>query len=138
MAELTMRLKVVSPERILFDDEVREFVIDTKSGQITVLPNHIPLVTILKAGEVLIRKEGKETPLVISGGVLELTQKQAVVLADTAEHVSELDVERAQRAVDLAKKLMAEKKFDLYEYETLRANLSKHQARVSAFTKWRR
>ncbi|RLC74963.1 MAG: ATP synthase F1 subunit epsilon, partial [Chloroflexi bacterium] len=93
----TMKLKIVSPERVLFDDEVNEVVMNAKAGQITILPNHVPLVSILVAGDVLIRKyedvsteEGSggvgEIPLVISGGFVEVAQNQVVILADTAEH----------------------------------------------------
>ncbi len=134
----SMHLKVVSPERVLFQDDVQELVIDTKNGQITVLPHHLAMITVLRAGQALIRKDGQETPLVLSGGLLEVAENKVIVLADTAEHISELDLERAQRAVELAKKLLSEKKYDLSEYETLLANLEKHEARVSAFTKWRK
>jgi F-type H+-transporting ATPase subunit epsilon len=138
MAKAKMQLKVVTPERILHEGEAEELVIETKSGQITVFPNHQAMVTILKAGEALIRNEGKEEPLVLSGGLLEVARNQVVVLADTAEHINELDLERAKKAMELAKKLITEQKFEPHEYEALQANLAKHQARVSAFTKWRK
>lgn len=142
-----MRLKIVSPERVMFDDDVNEVVVNTKQGQITVMPNHVPLVSILIAGDILIRKEegsqeGTEgvgdIPLVISGGFIEVVKNQVVILADTAEHVKELDIDRAQKAIELAEKLLQEKKFDVKEYESLRLSLAKHQARASAFTKWRK
>lgn len=134
----TMKLKVVSPEKTLYDDEVNEMVIETKSGQITVFPNHQAMVTILVPGEILIRKDGEETPFVISGGILEVASNQAIVLADTVEHVKELDLDRAQQAVELAQKLITEKKFEPHEYAAMQANLAKHQARVKSFTKWRK
>ena len=145
----TMRLKIVSPERVLFDDEVHEVIMNTKQGQITVLPNHVPLISILTPGEVLIRKEASEStqegstgageiPLVISGGFVEVAKNQVVILADTAEHIQELDLERAQKAIDLAEQLLKDKKFDVKEYESMQYNLKKHRSRVSAFTKWRK
>ncbi len=133
-----MQLKIVSPEQVLFDDEVNEMVIETKSGQITVFPNHQAMVTILKPGEILIRKGEEETPFVISGGILEVASNQAIVLADTVEHIQALDLERAQEAVELAERLITEKKFEPQEYEALQARLAKNKARVSAFTKWRK
>lgn len=138
MAKVKMQLKVVTPERILHEGEAEELVIDTKSGQITIFPNHQAMVTILKSGEALIRNEGKEEPIVLSGGLLEVAKNKVVVLADTAEHISELDLDRAKKAMELAQKLIVEKKFEANEYEALQANLAKHQARVSAFTKWRK
>ncbi len=138
MAKSTMQLKVVTPERILFEGDVNELVIDTKSGQITVFPNHQAMVTILKAGEAIIRTGEEERPLVLSGGILEVAQNKAVILADTAEHVNELDLERAKQAVELAEKLIVEKKFEPHEYEALQANLAKHKSRYTAATKWRK
>lgn len=138
MAKAQMNLKVVTPERILFEGDVNEFVIDTKSGQITVFPNHQAMVTILKAGEALIRTEQEEKPLVLSGGVLEVAQNRAVILADTAEHINELDMDRAKKAMELAEKLITEKKFEPHEYEALQANLAKHKSRYTAATKWRK
>lgn len=147
--EKTFQLKIVSPERVLFDDEVDEVILNTKLGQITVLPRHIPMISILKAGEVLIRKSGEskehagaagagEIPLVISGGFVEISRDRVVILADTAEHIQELDLERAQKAVELAEKLLKEKQFDVTEYDSMQYNLQKHQARVSVFTKWKK
>ena len=147
--KLTIRLKIVSPERVLFDDEVNEVVMNTKQGQITVLPNHVPLISILTPGEVLIRKEADlstqkgstgagDIPLVISGGFVEVVKNQVVILADTAEHIQELDLERAQKAIELAEQLLKDKKFDVKEYESMQYNLKKHRSRVSAFTKWRK
>lgn len=134
----TMKLRVVTPERLLFEDDVTGVTADTLMGQITVLPQHIPLVTILKPGEILIRHNGDVKPVVVSGGFLEVGQNDVIILADTAEHVHELNIDRAMKAVELAKSLLTDKKYDLPEYETLKSNLDKHQARVSSFRKWRK
>ena len=133
-----MRIKVVTPERVLFDDEVTEAIIDTKSGQITVLPHHIPLISIIQAGEVLLRKGEEEIPLVLSGGVLEVGTEGVTILADTAEHVKEVDLERAQKAIEHAEELMKDKKFNVAEYATLQANLAKHRARLRSSKKWKK
>lgn len=130
---------MVTPERILFQDDAVSVTAMTMDGQVTILPGHIGLISVLKPGEIVLRKsETDETPIVVSGGFMEVTKTQVTILADTAEHVHELDLDRAKKAVELAQSLMKEKKFDLKEYETLKTNLDKHRVRVSAFTKWRK
>lgn len=133
-----MKLKFVTPQRVLFEAEIDSVSVMTPDGQITVLPNHVALLTVLSPGEIVIKRAGKPEPLVVSGGFLEIAKNEVVILADTAEHVRELDFERAQKAVALAQSLIREKKFDMREYETLKANLDKQRVRVSAFTKWRK
>ncbi len=130
---------MVTPERVLFQDDAISVTAMTIDGQVTVLPGHIGLISVLAPGEIVLRKSEKdETPIVVSGGFMEVTETQVTILADTAEHVHELDLDRAKKAVELAQSLMKEKKFDLKEYETLKTNLDKHRVRVSAFTKWRK
>lgn len=134
----TMKLRMVTPERVLYEDEVTSVSANTLMGQIEILPHHIPLVTVLKPGEIVIKHNGDRKPLVVSGGFLEVGVNEVTILADTAEHVHELDLDRAMKAVELAQKLLKEKKFDVPEYETMKTNLDKHQARVSSFRKWRK
>lgn len=130
---------MVTPERVLFQDDAVSVTAMTIDGQVTIMPGHIGLISVLAPGEIVLRKNEKdETPIVVSGGFMEVTETQVTILADTAEHVHELDLDRAKKAVELAQSLMKEKKFDLKEYETLKTNLDKHRVRVSAFTKWRK
>lgn len=133
-----MHLKFVTPERVLFEEEVVALVAPTDMGQITVLPKHISLIANLEPGEMIVRTEEGDRPLVVSGGIIEVAQNRVIVLADTAEHVHELDFERAQQAAELADKLLSEKEYEIHEYDTLQHNLEKHKARISAFNKWRR
>lgn len=134
----TMKLRMVTPERLLFEDEVAGVTANTLMGQITVLPQHIPMVTVLKAGEILIHEGGEKRPIVVSGGFLEVGENEVIILADTAEHVHEVNIERAMKAVELAQKLLKDKQYDIREYDTLKTNLDKHQARVNSFRKWRK
>lgn len=133
-----MKLRMVTPERVIMEGEVKSISAMTLAGQVMVLPNHIAMVSVLKPGEIIVRNGKDVRPLVVSGGFMEVSQNQVTILADTAEHVKDLDLERAMKAVELAKSLLQEKKYDLREYETLKANLDKHNVRVSAFTKWRK
>ena len=57
----TLQFKIVTPERVVFEDTVSEVILPTVDGEIAVLPNHIPLVTLLAAGVLRIKKNGEET-----------------------------------------------------------------------------
>lgn len=139
MAEAkTMKLKMVTPERVLFEQEVNRVTASTDLGQITVLPNHLALVTNIWPGEIIIEADGKVTPLVVSGGFLEICDNLVTILADTAEHVDQVNLAEAEEAIKLAGKLLKEKKYDLKEYETLERNLESHKAKVRSFNKWRK
>ena len=70
-------LKIVTPEKVLFEGQVLQASVSTTMGQITVLPNHIPLVSQLSPGEVLVRFNGTEESLmVVSGGIVEVLQNR--------------------------------------------------------------
>lgn len=109
MAKIT--LKVITPEKIVYEDEVDSVTAMTESGEITILPEHIPLVTNLKAGEMRLKKDGEELYLAASTGFLEVRPgNQVVILADTAERMEELELEKIEAARDAAKKLLEEKR----------------------------
>lgn len=132
-----MNLKIITPEREVYSDDVDQVTLPTADGEITVLPHHIPLVSVLKAGEILIKKAGAIIPLAVSGGMLRVSENCVTILADTAERVEEIIEERAQEAHARAVQLLAEKKFDTAEYATIAAKMEKELARLKVARKWR-
>lgn len=125
-----IRLKIITPERVLFDDQIQELNLPTKEGEITVLENHIPLICLLKPGELRIKIDTKEIPLVISGGFAEITGKKILILADTAERVEEIDEKRAEEAKKRAADQLKTVKLDSEEYVYLAAKVEKELARL--------
>lgn len=104
-------LSIVTPERIVYEDEVDSVSVMTDMGEVTVLPGHIPLVANLRAGELTLRKDGKVQYLVASTGFLEVRPgNKLVVLADTAERVEELELEKIEEARDRAQQLLTQKR----------------------------
>lgn len=134
-----IQLRLVTPARTLFDKPVRSVTLPTEMGQITVLPDHAPLVSVLTAGELLVKSSDGEFPLAVAGGIIEVFDNTIVVLADSAEHPSEIDVAAAEkRAEELAKELKEEVKMDITTYTTLQHNLERERARLAVATKWRK
>ena len=104
-----LHLNIVTPERILFEDSVDSLTVMTQQGELTILPSHVPLVALLRAGEVTLRDNGKTTYMAVSTGLLEVrTGNQIHLLADTAERSDELDLKAIEQARSLAEKRLEE------------------------------
>ena len=132
-------LKLITPARTVLEEEVEEVVAHTLDGEITILAHHTPLVSVLKPGELLIKNNGQKKALVVAGGVIEVFNNILVILADTAEHVKEIDLKRAEkRAQELAEKLKQKETLDINTYNALSYTLARDRARIEVSKKWRR
>ncbi len=136
----TIHLRLVTPDRPLFEGEVRQVTIPAAGGEITVLPRHVPLVTPVGVGELrAILADGSVSPWVVSGGVVEVSPDSVVVLAEAGERVDELAAEaeleearrRAQAAVENASRM------DEEEVATVAAALERELARLRAVRKYK-
>ncbi len=132
-----MKLNIITPEKIVYTDDVDQVTIPTMDGEITVLSHHVPLVGILKAGELIIKKGEEVIPLAVSGGVVQVRADGVTILADTAERVEEIMEQRAEEAHKRAEQLLAEKRFDAEEYATIAAKMEKELARLKVSRKWK-
>lgn len=138
MSNNVLQLKIITPERELFTGDVKQVTLPTSEGIITVLPHHMPVVALLKAGEILFENENKEvTPIVISGGFIKIGENSLTILADTAERIEEIDKERAIEAQKRAQKMLHEKTQDAKEYALLVARMDKHLVRIKAVDRYR-
>jgi F-type H+-transporting ATPase subunit epsilon len=95
---MPIQLEIVSPERRAFTDEVDEVILPGIDGELGILPHHTRLITALGTGELRIKKGGTEQSLLISGGFVEVRSDKVIVMADLAEHSSEIDEARAVEA----------------------------------------
>ena len=96
---MTIRLDIVTAERVVFSDDVDVVVAPGVEGQLGILPHHAPLMTTLQpGGELVARKGGEEISLAIAGGFLEVRPDHVIVLADAAERADEIDAARAEEA----------------------------------------
>lgn len=104
----TTRLEVVTPERIVLEEDVDIVVARAAEGDIGVLHGHEPLITPLPVGELTYRQQGEERHLAISGGFMEVRPDKVTILADVAERSEEIDRQRAEQARERAEALLAE------------------------------
>ena len=99
-----IRLRLVTLNRLLLDDEVDEVTGPGALGEFGVLPLHISFLTLLEPGEMSYKRGGERTHLALSGGYAEVVGDVMTVLANAAEFSGEIDVERARRAKERAEK----------------------------------
>ena len=91
-------LEIVTPERLAYSDTVDAVVLPGSEGEMGVLPHHAPLLATLGIGELRIRKGGAEEAFAIVGGFVQVRPDKVVVMAETADMASEIDLEKAQDA----------------------------------------
>ena len=95
---MPLLLEIVTPERLAYSDQVDSVVVPGAEGELGVLPHHAPLVSTLGVGELRIRKGGSEESFAIVGGFLQVRPDKVVVMAETADLASEIDVAKAEEA----------------------------------------
>jgi len=133
----TLRLEIVTAEGTVFADDVNEVVAWGIEGQLGILPHHVPLMTMLQPGDLLIKKDNEEHYLAISGGFLEVRPDKVIILADACERAEEIDIERAEAARRRADEILKTRPPDV-DTAAAEAALRRSLARIKATEKRRR
>jgi F-type H+-transporting ATPase subunit epsilon len=102
-------LEIITPLKVVLSEEVDEITIPTVDGEISILPNHVNLLTKIAPGEMIIRKGTKADLFAITGGFLEVLNSHVNVLADYAIHAEDIEVAKVEEAKERAQKAMKEK-----------------------------
>lgn len=117
----TFLLEIITPDGILYKEEVNEVILPTSNGQITILPHHIPLFAKLGQGEARITKNGKETLIAVLGGVVEVGKNMVCILSDYAIEADTIVMAKAEeakkRAEDAIKNKQSNEDFALLDKE---------------------
>ena len=136
---MNLTLEIITPEKVVYKDDVDEVVALTTNGEIAILPNHVDLLTQVSPGELIVKKGSNQQYLAITGGFLEISDNKISILADYAIKAQDIEVARAQEAKRRAEKLMEEKTSDndlkIAQGEMIKAILelkvaTKHKRRV--------
>ena len=126
-----IKFKIVTPEKTVFEDVVDQATLPTTDGEITILPNHRSYIASLKPGGIMLKKNGEESFVCISGGFIEFPGNELVILADTAERAEEIDLKRAEEARQKAEELKNQRvSMDENEYARVAAAIQKESARI--------
>jgi F-type H+-transporting ATPase subunit epsilon len=137
-----IHLRVVTPERTVVDSQVDMVGAMGSEGAFTVLPGHIDFLTDLRSDELWYRYDGQTREMAVSGGFIEVKPDHVYVLADSAEYMEEIDVERARLAFKHNQELLAKAKAagqvsdeDKVQISQLNANMGRAAARLKLATK---
>jgi F-type H+-transporting ATPase subunit epsilon len=122
----TVKVSVVTPDGPVYESEVEMVSTKAKSGELGILPGHIPLVAPLAISAVRLKKGGKTDYVAVSGGFLEVRPDQVTILAQSAELASDIDVERALKAKERAEQRMNEQRAEHTDFR--RAELALQRA----------
>lgn len=125
-----LRIELITPDRTVFEGEADAVSLPTPDGEITILPHHIPLISLISAGSILVRKGNEEQLFAVSRGVVEVDGTSLRVLVDTADRAEELEEEAITKAKEAAEKLMAEKRHDTEGFAEATAMLERELARL--------
>ena len=130
--DMKIKFKIVTPERIVFESEADQATLPVSNGEVTIMPNHRSYIASLKPGEIRLKTGDDETLLVTSGGFIEFNNNALIILADTAERASEIDIKRAEEtARKRAEELKKEKvTMNELEYAKVAASIEKELVRV--------
>ena len=131
-------LEIVTPERLAYSDEVDSVVCPGVEGELGVLPHHAPLLTTLGVGELRIRKGGQEEFFAIAGGFLQVRPDKVVVMAETADLASEIDLQKAEEARREAERALAEGFAEPADLARARASLQRALMRIQVAERRRR
>ncbi len=134
MAENKLQLSIVTPERLVLNEEVAQVNVPGIEGDLGILYDHAPILTTMRAGRFsyeLAGEKGRETiQMVVSGGYLEVTDNRVIVLAEAVEFLDEIDKERAKASLLKAEEALADTGLSDEEFAEAQGRLFRAIARL--------
>ncbi|KQO10957.1 F-type H+-transporting ATPase subunit epsilon [Paenibacillus algorifonticola] len=109
----TFLVEVVTPERKVYAENANMISVKGVEGELGILPNHIPLVTQLRIAPVVIKRDGKVDVIAVNGGFIEVRKDKIVILAESAELATDIDLDRAKAAKARAEQLLSAKRDEI-------------------------
>jgi F-type H+-transporting ATPase subunit epsilon len=136
---MPIHVQITSQDRSVFSGEADIVVVPGTLGEMGILPHHSPLLSTLKFGLIKVRYKGEEKVFTVAGGIVEVQPDQVTILADSAENIEEIDIERAesakQRAEEMLQKVIPQ---DTDTYLTLQSALRRSNLRLETVRKYRK
>lgn len=128
----TFPVSVITPSGEIFSaDSAVKLSVRTQAGQIQVLANHTPLVSVLKIGQLVVETKNEEHRSAVFGGFLEIRESgEVIILADEAERATDIDVEQAEAAKEKTQRLIERHTDKDTEYQQLQADLQRNTTRI--------
>lgn len=136
---MPIRCEIVSQDRIVWEGDADIVVVPGNDGEMGILPNHAPLLSTMKFGILKVRSKGVEEVFAVAGGLVEVQPDIVTVLADSAENVLEIDVQRAEDARRRAENILKQgAPSDADAYDKIEQSLRRSKLRLDAVARYRR
>lgn len=136
---MTIRCEIVSQDRVVFEGDADMVLLPGAGGEMGVLPHHAPVLTAIQFGVVRVRTSGLEQYFTVGDGIAEVLPDKVTVLADTAENVQEIDVQRAEEARKKAEQILSQGiDEDKDHYLQIQASLRRSNLRIDAARRYRK
>ena len=126
----TLRLEIVTPESRAYSDDVELVLLPAIEGEMGIYPQHIPLITQLKPGELVVTKGGKQTALAVGEGFVEVTGTKVSVLVDMAMSEEDIDETAAEQAIKRAEARLKEQNVGDEEAALVQAAIARSMAQL--------
>lgn len=137
MANLQFHLEIVSPDGIIYKDDIEEASLPTVNGEITILPHHIPLYAKLTEGEAVITKNGKRSVIAVLGGIVEVAKNTVSIITDYAIRAESIELARAEEAKNRAEEIMKGKEENV-DYTMIDRDLKKSILELKVAQKYKK
>nr|QXV93281.1 ATP synthase CF1 epsilon subunit [Anthoshorea henryana]QXV93363.1 ATP synthase CF1 epsilon subunit [Anthoshorea roxburghii] len=124
---MTLNLCVLTPNRIVWDSEVKEIILATNSGQIGILPDHAPIATAVDIGVLKIRLNDQWLTMALMDGFARIVNNEITILVKDAEKGSDIDPQEAQQTLEIAEANLQKAEGKM---QTIEANLALRRART--------
>lgn len=137
-----LQLKIVTPEKLILEELVEQVTIPTTEGEITILPDHVPLIATIASGDIVAVSNGEHIPMAVVGGFVETKKENDIttvtILADFAEHVSNISDVEIEKAKAKAEKLRKQaENNEIIDFEHFETELERSLNRIKIADKWR-
>jgi len=134
MSELN--LEIITPEKPIFKDQIEAVTIPGTLGSFQILKNHAPIISSFEIGIIKVKKASEETFYTTSGGTIEVNKNQVLVLADSIEKITDINVDRAELAKKRAEERLQKKHEDKIDEARAKAALNRALNRLNAVKKY--
>ncbi len=128
----TITVNIVTPDGPVYDSEVSMVIAVTATGEMGILPGHIPTVAPLGIGAVRLKKENSTELVAVNGGFLEIRPEKVTILAQSAERATEIDLARAQESAKRAEELLQANK-DEIDFKRAELALKRAMNRINVY-----
>jgi len=136
---MPIRCEIVSQDRLVFEGDADIVIVPGALGEMGILPGHAPLLSALELGVIRVKMGQEEEVFTVTGGFIEVQPDIVTIMADAAENVEEIDVDRARQAMERAEKLLDEySEEDAENYLRIQAALRRSNLRLKTVDQYRR